>query len=95
MVDGTRWVAWSVGTLTPLPSPDARSLSVWSQTLKVTAQGYQERVFGKLMIGTGRNPAMKFATLPSGSMMTSRSRVAEVVVMVQPRTMSIYRSMSS
>lgn len=27
------------------------------QTLKVTAQGYLERKFGKLMVGTGRNPA--------------------------------------
>jgi outer membrane protein assembly factor BamB len=26
------------------------------QTLKVTAQGYLERKFGKLMVGTGRNP---------------------------------------
>ena len=30
------------------------------QTLKVTAQGYMERLFGKLMIGTGRNPAGAF-----------------------------------
>jgi len=27
------------------------------QTLQVTAQGYLERKFGKLMVGTGRNPA--------------------------------------
>jgi outer membrane protein assembly factor BamB len=32
-----------------------------NQTLKITAQGYQERVFGKLMISTGRNPAGAFA----------------------------------
>src|SRR5262249_39986095 len=31
-----------------------------TQTLKITAQGYQERVFGKLMISTGRNPAGAF-----------------------------------
>jgi outer membrane protein assembly factor BamB len=31
-----------------------------NQTLKITAQGYQERVFGKLMISTGRNPAGAF-----------------------------------
>ncbi len=30
------------------------------QTLKVTAQGYLERRFGKLMVGTGRNPAGMF-----------------------------------
>ena len=39
---------------------DLRDGSVLSnKTLTVTAQGYQEKVFGKLMIGTGRNPAGK------------------------------------
>ncbi len=31
-----------------------------TQPLKVTAQGYLERKFGKLMVGTGRNPAGEF-----------------------------------
>ena len=33
---------------------------VKSAPLKVTAQGYLERKFGKLMVGTGRNPAGEF-----------------------------------
>ena len=46
---------------------DLRDGTVLSnKTLTVTAQGYQEKVFGKLMIGTGRNPAgTTVATLPS------------------------------
>lgn len=46
---------------------DLRDGSVLStKTLTVTAQGYQEKVFGKLMIGTGRNPAGKaVAELPA------------------------------
>jgi outer membrane protein assembly factor BamB len=46
---------------------DLRDGAVLSnKTLTVTAQGYQEKVFGKLMIGTGRNPAGKaVADLPA------------------------------
>lgn len=49
--------SWGVYQVT-LNVADGKELQ--RQTLKITAQGYLERLFGKLMVTTGRNPAGAF-----------------------------------